>query len=96
MVEKLEPAAREAALLKLNGWIYDPQADAISHDFKFKNFSEAFSFMTRVALAAEKMDHHPEWSNVYNKVRIALTTHSAGGLTEKDTKLAEKIDRLMI
>ena len=96
MVDKLKPAEREAALLKLNGWIYDPKADAISHDFKFKTFSEAFSFMTRVALAAEKMDHHPEWSNVYNKVRITLTTHSAGGLTEKDTKLAEKIDRLMI
>lgn len=95
MVEKLEPAAREAALLKLNGWIYDPKADAISHDFKFKTFADAFSFMTRVALAAEKMDHHPEWSNVYNKVTITLTTHSADGLTQKDMALAEKIDRLM-
>lgn len=96
MAEKLDPAQREAALMKLNGWIYDPGADAISHDFKFKNFSEAFSFMTRVALAAEKMGHHPEWSNTYNKVRITLTTHDAGGLTEKDTDLAGKIDRLMI
>lgn len=95
MAEKLEAAEREAALMKLNGWIYDPATDAISHDFKFKTFSEAFSFMTRVALAAEKMDHHPEWSNVYNKVRITLTTHSAGGLTSKDMALAEKIDRLM-
>lgn len=95
MAEKLEPAQREAALMKLNGWIYDPAADAISHDFKFKTFSEAFSFMTRVALAAEKMDHHPEWSNVYNKVRITLTTHSAGGLTAKDMALAEKIDLAM-
>ena len=81
MVDKLKPAEREAALLKLNGWIYDPQADAISHDFKFKSFSEAFSFMTRVALAADKMDHNPYWSNFYKKVRITLTTHSAGGLT---------------
>jgi 4a-hydroxytetrahydrobiopterin dehydratase len=96
MADKLESAARESGLQRLNGWIYDAANDAISHDFKFKTFSEAFSFMTRVALAAEKMDHHPEWSNVYNKVRITLTTHSAGGLTEKDMKLAEKIDRLMI
>ena len=96
MAEKLDHAQREAALLKLNGWIYDPATDAISHDFKFKSFSEAFSFMTRVALAAEKMGHQPEWSNVYNKVRITLTTHDAGGLTEKDTELAGKIDRLMI
>ena len=96
MAEKLDPAQREAALEKLNGWIYDPGTDAISHDFKFKTFSEAFSFMTRVALAAEKMDHHPDWSNSYNKVRITLSTHSAGGLTEKDMKLADKIDRLMI
>jgi 4a-hydroxytetrahydrobiopterin dehydratase len=95
MAEKLDPAQREAALMKLNGWIYDPGTDAISHDFKFKNFSDAFSFMTRVALAAEKMGHHPEWSNTYNKVRITLTTHDAGGLTEKDTELAGKIDRLM-
>jgi 4a-hydroxytetrahydrobiopterin dehydratase len=95
MAEKLEPAQREAALMTLNGWIYDPAADTISHDFKFKTFSEAFSFMTRVALAAERMDHHPEWSNVYNKVRITLTTHSAGGLTDKDIALAEKIDRAM-
>ncbi len=95
MAEKLDPAQREAALQKLNGWIYDPGTDAISHDFKFKTFSDAFSFMTRVALAAEKMDHHPEWSNNYNKVTITLSTHSAGGLSDKDLKLAEKIDRLM-
>lgn len=96
MREKLSGEAREQALGRLNGWIYDPAADAISHDFKFKTFSEAFSFMTRVALAAEKMGHHPEWSNVYNKVTITLTTHDAGGLTDKDVDLAEKIDRLMI
>jgi len=94
MVDKLEPAAREAALQKLNGWIYDPTTDAISHDFKFKNFSEAFSFMTRVALAAEKMDHHPEWSNVYNKVDILLSSYDADGLTERDIRLAKFIDQV--
>jgi 4a-hydroxytetrahydrobiopterin dehydratase len=96
MPDKLGAAAREQALGRLNGWIYDPATDAISHDFKFKTFSDAFSFMTRVALAAEKMNHHPEWSNVYNKVTITLTTHDAGGLTDKDVALAEKIDRLMV
>ena len=94
MAEKLEPQAREAALRSLNGWIYDADTDAISHDFKFKSFSEAFGFMTRVALLAEKAGHHPEWSNVYNKVRITLTTHDAGGLSKKDLALAEAIDRL--
>ena len=95
MADKLTAADREKALLRLNGWIYDGKADAISHDFKFKTFSEAFGFMTRVALAAEKADHHPEWSNVYNKVTITLTTHAAGGLTAKDVALAEKIDKLL-
>ncbi|WP_417307472.1 4a-hydroxytetrahydrobiopterin dehydratase [Devosia sp.] len=90
----LTPAARDAALARLNGWIYDGKADAISHDFRFKSFSEAFGFMSRVALLAEKADHHPDWSNVYNKVRITLSTHDAGGLTEKDVALAEAIDRL--
>lgn len=94
MAEKLSPDAREAALGRLGGWIYDPATDAISRDFKFRDFSEAFAFMTRVALAAHAADHHPEWSNVYNKVTIALSTHSAGGLTEKDVALAETIDRL--
>jgi 4a-hydroxytetrahydrobiopterin dehydratase len=95
MAERLDSVARERALQRLNGWIYDPQSDAISHDFRFETFSEAFSFMTRVALAAEKMDHHPDWSNTYNKVTITLTTHSAGGLSQKDVALAERIDRLM-
>ncbi|MGV3491324.1 MAG: 4a-hydroxytetrahydrobiopterin dehydratase [Devosia sp.] len=96
MAEKLDDAAREKALGRLNGWIYEPATDAISHDFKFKTFSEAFAFMTRVALAAEKANHHPEWSNVYNKVTITLTTHDVGGLSDKDIALAEKIDRLMV
>jgi 4a-hydroxytetrahydrobiopterin dehydratase len=95
MAEKLDTQARDTALGRLNGWIFDPAADAISHDFKFKNFSEAFGFMTRVALLAQSADHHPEWSNVYNKVTITLSTHDAGGLTEKDVALAEKIDQLL-
>jgi len=96
MADKLNPDAREAALSRLKGWIYDPGADAISHDFKFKDFSEAFGFMTRVALLAQTADHHPEWSNLYNKVTITLSTHDAGGLTEKDVELAEAIDQLLI
>ena len=95
MADQLDPATREQALRRLNGWIYDPAADAISHDFKFKTFSEAFSFMPRVAPAAAKLDHHPEWSNVYNKVSITLTTHDAKGLSAKDIELAGKIDQLM-
>ena len=96
MADKLSPDAREAALSRLNGWVYDPDADAITHDFKFKDFSEAFGFMTRVALLAQSADHHPEWRNVYNKVTITLSTHDAGGLTEKDVGLAESIDQLLL
>lgn len=95
MVDKLTPKSRDAALTRLKGWIYDPGADAISHDFKFKDFSEAFGFMTRVALLAQAADHHPEWSNVYNKVTITLSTHDAGGLTKKDVELAAQIDQLL-
>lgn len=92
---KLGTKEREAALGRLKGWVYDEGKDAISHEFKFKDFSEAFAFMTRVALLAQAADHHPEWSNVYNKVSIALSTHDAGGLTAKDVSLAEAIDRLL-
>jgi 4a-hydroxytetrahydrobiopterin dehydratase len=95
MPEKLSAADREAALAGLNGWIYDAAADAISHDYKFKDFSEAFGFMSRVALAAQQADHHPDWSNSYNKVSITLSTHSAGGLTDKDMALAAAIDKLV-
>lgn len=95
MAATLDPETREAALSRLNGWIYDPGTDAISHDYKFRDFSEAFGFMARVALLAQAADHHPEWSNVYNRVRITLSTHSAGGLTEKDVALAEQIDQLL-
>lgn len=95
MVETLDAQTRETALGRLNGWVYDPEAKAIRHEFKFKNFSEAFAFMTRVALLAEAANHHPEWSNVYSRVSIRLTTHDAGGLTAKDAALAEAIDRLL-
>lgn len=94
MATKLSSADREAALGSLSGWRYDAAADAITREFKFKDFSEAFGFMTRVALLAQAADHHPEWSNVYNKVTITLSTHAAGGLTEKDVKLAGEIDGL--
>ena len=96
MPQKLDDTARKGLAARLPGWLPAEGRDAIQKTFKFEDFSEAFGFMARAALVAEKMDHHPEWSNVYNKVRITLTTHSAGGLTEKDMKLAEKVDRLMI
>ena len=92
---KLSAKERDKALGRLKGWVYDETADAITHEFKFKDFSEAFAFMTRVALLAQAADHHPEWSNVYNKVSITLTTHDAGGVSAKDVELAEGIDRLM-
>ena len=85
---------REAALEALPGWAYDAEARAIRRSFRFADFSEAFAFMTRVALAAEKADHHPDWSNVWNRVDIALTTHDAGGLTARDIALARQIDAL--
>lgn len=96
MVEKLNEKDRETGLAGLNGWVYDEVADAIGHVFKFKNFSEAFAFMTRVALAAEKAAHHPEWSNIYNTVTIRLTTHDAGGLSSRDIALAQTIDKLLV
>ena len=95
MAEKLAPADRDKALAALAGWTFDASADAITRQFKFKDFSEAFGFMTRVALLAQAADHHPDWSNSYNKVTITLSTHSAGGLTEKDVKLATQIDGLV-
>lgn len=96
MADKLSSKQREQALRGLNGWVYDEASDAISHVFKFKDFSEAFAFMTRVALAAESAGHHPEWSNTYNRVTIVLTTHDAGGLTAKDMALAKAIDTILV
>jgi 4a-hydroxytetrahydrobiopterin dehydratase len=76
--------------------MWEEKNNALYRKFEFKNFSEAFAFMTRVALEAEKMDHHPDWSNTWNKVEISLSTHSAGNIiTEKDRKLAKKIDELV-
>lgn len=91
---KLSATERASALKPLAEWTYDDSAGAISRDFKFTNFSEAFAFMTRVALLAEASDHHPEWSNVYNKVSITLTTHDDKGLSAKDVQLAGEIDKL--
>jgi len=95
MPDTLTPAEREAALAGLDGWIYDPAASAIRRDFRFSGFSEAFAFMTRVALLAEHADHHPELWNAYGRVRVTLSTHSAGGLTRKDTEMAARIDGLL-
>lgn len=94
MIERLDTAARDAALATLAGWSFDVAADALVRNLKFKDFSEAFAFMTRVALLAEAANHHPEWSNVYNRVNIRLRTHDAGGVTQKDVDLAAAIMRL--
>jgi 4a-hydroxytetrahydrobiopterin dehydratase len=91
-MKKLDPAARAAALKDLPQWRDVPGRDAIARSFAFKDFSAAFAFMTRAALLAEKMDHHPEWSNVYNKVEVTLTTHDSGGVTEKDIAMAKAMD----
>lgn len=95
MAVKLTTAKLKVAIGGLKGWRYVEGAGALKRDFKFRDFSEAFGFMTRVALLAEAADHHPEWSNVYNKVSITLTTHDAGGLTAKDVELAKAIDTLI-
>lgn len=92
MVEKLTPEARSQGLAALKGWSEIAGRDAIRKEFRFKDFNQAFGFMSRVALMAERMDHHPEWFNVYNRVEIVLTTHDAGGLSERDLRLAAFID----
>jgi 4a-hydroxytetrahydrobiopterin dehydratase len=94
MAAKLNHERRSEALLQLANWQAVDGRDAITRTFHFKDFNEAFGFMTRVALMAENMDHHPEWFNVYNKVEVTLSTHDAGGLTELDVKLAAAMDRL--
>ena len=93
MVEKLSAAARETALAELAGWTSVENRDAIARSFKFASFNEAWGFMNRVALLAEKQDHHPEWFNVYGRVEVTLSTHSAGGITGKDIALAHKMDQ---
>jgi 4a-hydroxytetrahydrobiopterin dehydratase len=93
MPEKLTGEPRKAALAKLAGWSEAVGRDAITRKFVFKNFNEAFGFMSRAALMAEKLDHHPEWFNVYKTVEVTLSTHDAGGVTELDIKLAEAMNR---
>jgi 4a-hydroxytetrahydrobiopterin dehydratase len=94
MVGKLSAVQRKEALDALHGWIEAEGRDAITRRFAFKDFSEAWGFMSRAALVAETMDHHPEWTNVYNKVEVILSTHDAGGLTEKDVALARAMDQI--
>ncbi|HEV7232742.1 MAG TPA: 4a-hydroxytetrahydrobiopterin dehydratase, partial [Sphingorhabdus sp.] len=91
-VPKLDDEARAVALNELTHWSYDPEAQGIRRALRFSDFAEAFGFMTRVAILAEKADHHPEWFNVYNRVEILLTTHDAGGLSQRDIDLATQID----
>jgi len=93
-IEQLNEEERAAALDALDEWDFDEARDAITRSFTFADFSEAFAFMTRVALLAEKADHHPEWSNIWNRVDILLTTHDAGGLSQRDVDMAEAIDLL--
>ena len=95
MIEKLDKAALAEALSGLPGWTHDEKAAALVRQFGFRNFSQAFGFMSRVALLAEKADHHPDWSNSYNKVHVSLSTHDAGGITRKDADLAKKISALL-
>ena len=94
MVDKLDEAGRAALARDLPGWTMVEGRDAIRRGFRFSDFSEAWGFMARVALLAEKHDHHPEWSNVWNRVEITLSTHDAGGLSARDVALAKAIDAL--
>jgi 4a-hydroxytetrahydrobiopterin dehydratase len=93
-VAVLSESERVEALEQLEGWSYDAERNGIARSFRFADFSAAFAFMTRVAMEAEKADHHPEWVNVWNRVDILLSTHSDGGVTGKDIALAMKIDAI--
>ena len=95
MIEQLDEDERAAALDELGEWDYDETRDALTRTFVFADFVEAFGFMTRVAILAEKSDHHPEWSNIYNRVDVLLTTHDAGGLSARDVALATAIEALL-
>ena len=94
-IAQLAEAERDGGVAGLPGWALLAERPAIFRDFDFRDFSEAFAFMMRVALLAESQDHHPEWSNVYNRVHILLTTHDAGGLSARDIRLARTIDTLL-
>lgn len=89
MADRLTDAERDAALAGLDGWTLADGREAIARSFKFADFNSAFGFMSRCALKAEAMDHHPEWFNVYNRVEVTLATHDAGGLTKLDVELAQ-------
>lgn len=95
MVTRLTDIERVNALAALPEWAHEPERDAITRTFTFTDFVEAFGFMTRVAILAEKADHHPEWSNVYNRVEILLTTHDANGLSTRDIDMAGAIERTL-
>ncbi|MDB5375316.1 MAG: putative pterin-4-alpha-carbinolamine dehydratase [Belnapia sp.] len=95
MVDKLDAAGRAALATALPGWAMAEGRDAIRRRFEFADFSAAWGFMARVALLAEAQDHHPEWSNVWNRVDILLSTHDAGGLSQRDVRLARSIDKLL-
>jgi 4a-hydroxytetrahydrobiopterin dehydratase len=90
--KKLTPHQISAALARVPHWRQETQRDAIVREFMFADFNQAFAFMTQVALAASRLDHHPEWANVYNRVNVVLSTHDAGGLTERDFELAACAD----
>ncbi|HEY7609849.1 MAG TPA: 4a-hydroxytetrahydrobiopterin dehydratase [Alphaproteobacteria bacterium] len=94
MVARLEGSARRQALAGLEGWKEAADRDAIVKEFRFADFNQAFAFMTQVALKAERMDHHPEWSNVYNRVSVALSTHECQGVSQRDIDMARFIDTL--
>jgi 4a-hydroxytetrahydrobiopterin dehydratase len=94
MVQKLMADARRAALGELSGWSEVAGRDAIARTFTFRDFNEAFGFMARAALVAEKSDHHPEWRNVYKTVEVVLATHDAGGVTARDIELAQAMDAI--
>ena len=91
----LSESERDEALGGLPGWTFDAERNGIAKRFILADFGEAFAFMTRIALEAEKADHHPEWSNVWNRVDILLTTHDCGGLSERDVALAQAIDAIV-
>jgi 4a-hydroxytetrahydrobiopterin dehydratase len=95
VIEQLSEAERADALDGLPEWDYDEARDAITRSIVFTDFAEAFGFMAQVAILAERMDHHPEWSNVYNRVDVLLTTHDAGGLSSRDVELAGAIDGIL-
>ena len=92
MVQKLSSSDRAALLAELSGWGDVDGRDAIKKTFTFEDFNEAFGFMTRVALLADKMDHHPEWFNVYNRVEVTLTTHDADGVSQRDADMARAME----